>query len=91
MVPHAADVVAALPSGQILVAGGWTYAGRPESDPWAGFLDLTTGMTTDIATPERIAFEVEVLTDGTTVLAGGLSPLETTLTPDDMTWAEVLR
>ncbi len=89
--PRAGDLVAALPSGQILVVGGWTYEGRPDSNPWAGLLDLATGATTQIATPDRIAFDIHLLPDGAPVLAGGVSPFEQLVTPVEMTWGQVLR
>ena len=91
ILPHAADLVRALSSGQVLVAGGWTYEARPESDRWAGLLDVATGVTTEIAAPDRIAFDILLLADGTPVLAGGVSPSELTVTPDEMTWGQVLR
>ena len=75
----------------MLVAGGWTYEARLESGPWAGLLDLATGVTTEIPAPDRIAFDIDLLADGTPVLAGGISPLDLTVMPAGMTWAQVLR
>ena len=91
ILPRPANAIAALPSGQVLVAGAWSALGQPEAHPWAGLLDVATGVTNEIAAPDRIAFEIHVLSDGTTVLAGGLSPADPSIKPDEMTWGQALR